>query len=305
MSTQNIVKIDENSLLQRCSYFIDVQLWPIRKELDPIVWLDNFTAEERVFARYLLNSFIYLSKELEDSLFLHAFHNISNSLRENARTYEEAKSNWESFKDRVIITHVTGEISNNSDSGYDYVRRARKLWKIDENRLLSGKDAISEYIKEPRPIIFVDDFIGSGQQFIVYWENELEVNNTKISFSELLNTDGNFYYCPLVSTISGMKNIKNKCPNVFISPGYFLNDAYSVFSENTIVWPEEMRAQGIKFVAEVSKRIGIPDKLHYGNYWKGFNSLGLLLSFSDSVPDATIPLIYWEENGWKPLIRKN
>jgi hypothetical protein len=58
-------------------------------------------------------------------------------------------------------------------------------------------------------------------------------------------------------------------------------------------------------VKAVSARIGIPDSGGaVVNDWQGFHCLGLSLAFYDSVPDATLPIFYWEENGWNPLIKK-
>jgi hypothetical protein len=40
------------------------------------------------------------------------------------------------------------------------------------------------------------------------------------------------------------------------------------------------------------------------NDWQGFHKLGLALAFQHCVPDATLPLFYWEHNEWHPLIRR-
>ena len=57
-----------------------------------------------------------------------------------------------------------------------------------------------------------------------------------------------------------------------------------------------------EFLFEASRRAGIVDEL--GSNWAGFENLALPLAFFHCVPDATLPLYFWERNGWSPLIRR-
>jgi len=50
-------------------------------------------------------------------------------------------------------------------------------------------------------------------------------------------------------------------------------------------------------------RAGIPDTGGV-NDWRGFHRLGLCLALHHKTPDATIPLLYWNQNGWQPLVRR-
>ncbi|MGI4789714.1 MAG: phosphoribosyltransferase-like protein [Janthinobacterium lividum] len=70
------------------------------------------------------------------------------------------------------------------------------------------------------------------------------------------------------------------------------------------MWPDHLRTSALDFLEKVSHRVGIYDTHGGVNDWQGFNKLGLSLGFEHSVPDATLPIFYWEQNGWKPLLRR-
>ncbi|MBL7176053.1 MAG: hypothetical protein ISS66_09550 [Desulfobacteraceae bacterium] len=155
--------VDKGLILSKCQYFVDVQLWPIQSVLNPVRWLENFQEPEMEYALSLLNSFLYFSNYLTDQMFIAAFQGISNKFRESGGLFRRIQSSWRSFVDRVIITAVTGEIPNITDSGHIYARKARKLLRIEEHRIKDIKNTLQELISlGPRPVIFVDDFVGSG-----------------------------------------------------------------------------------------------------------------------------------------------
>jgi len=299
--------VDRGLILSKCEYFVDVQLWPIQSILNPVRWLENFQESEMEYALSLLNSFLYFSNYLTDQMFIAAFQGISNKIRERGGLFRRIESSWRSFVDRVIITAVTGEIPNITDSGHIYARKARNLLRIEEQRIKDTKNTLQKLISlGPRPVIFVDDFVGSGNQFIETWSRIFDLGNSiSLSFKALASIKGNeFYYIPLICTEYGFSRIRDKCPEVILSPTHVLSSRYNALDENSIIWPNHLRPTAVDFLRQVSDRAGIPDTNGGENDWRGFHKLGLTVSFEDSVPDATLPIFYWEENGWKPLIQK-
>ena len=53
----------------KSNYFVDVQLWPIKSELNCERWLENFEPQELEHAVQLLNAFTYFSGRIVDELF--------------------------------------------------------------------------------------------------------------------------------------------------------------------------------------------------------------------------------------------
>lgn len=298
------VRITKEFALAKCSYFVDVQLWPLHSIVDPEGWLSNFKPDEMDHAVHLLYSFLFYSEDLVDQMFISAFQGLSRELTTSGRPPLNLKGAWRTFVDGVIITYVTGEIPNVTDSGFTFARKARQLLNIPEDRIMSPDEALLQiYNKTARHIVFVDDFVGSGNQFIATWQRFVAVSaSLQTSFKRAAAaTRGNrFFYCPLLCTKSGFDRLSLTCPEITVAPAHLMSERYSVFSPESIVWPPDLRATAANFVRRASIRAGVRDIS-----WRGYNDLGLAVAIHRSVPDATLPIIYWNENGWKPLIQRS
>jgi len=294
-------QITEEFALYKCDHFVDIQLWPLKSRLDPRRWLANFKPEEMPFAISLLHSFLYFSEPLMDQMLTAAFQDLSRLIRNPDEAYSASVARWQNFVDSVIITCVRGENPNATDSGLKFLRMARQVLGINENRILSLEDTLT-FLEAGnlRPIVFLDDFVGSGQQFLTTWNRPVLLTNRKrISFDEIAsgNPGLRFYYCPLICTETGRRNIRIDCPRIILNPAHILPDCYNALADDSVLWRQDMREPGRQFIESVSTRIGIPD-------WRGFNGLGLALAFEHSVPDATLPMFHWKGNGWNPLIER-
>jgi len=62
-----------NEVLGKCEYFVDVLLWPLLNEMDPLRCLGNFHGDEMEYAIHMLQSFLYYSEEVTNALFKSAF----------------------------------------------------------------------------------------------------------------------------------------------------------------------------------------------------------------------------------------
>src|SRR5207302_9327083 len=103
-------RVSAQDVFSKTDYFVDVQLWPLLKEIDGRRWLTNFTDSEREYAIHLLNGFMYLSPRLLDQLFTSALQSLSASFYSVGTSFLAFQSQWRQFVDTVIVTYVTGEI---------------------------------------------------------------------------------------------------------------------------------------------------------------------------------------------------
>ena len=282
-------------LIGKCEYFSSIGIWPNKAVLDPERWLGNFLEEELDHALYLLNAFMYFSPTLVDQIF-------SASIRTIGRRMTEDQ--WKGFLDSVLVTLVTGEEPNVTDSGHLFARRARHLG-VPEERIVSPEEACAQIQRGFKgAVVFVDDLVGSGNQFIETWRRTYRTQYE--SFMALARfSSAKFYYCPAFCTQLGLERINCACPEVVVSPGIFIPDNYGALASDSIVWPSRLKSTAEEFLRSASLRAGIPDTGgSMPDDWRGFASLGLTIAFEDSVPDATLPITYWEENGWRPLMRR-
>lgn len=296
-------EVNRQFVLTKCDFFLEVQLWPLHNKLDPERWLSNFTTLEMNHAVHLLHAFMYFSQLLMDQMFSAAFQKISQAVRRANEPFLSTQAAWRSFVDNAIITHVTGETPRETDSGFHFSRMGRQVLDIHENRILSPEGTLEELLDGgPRPVVFVDDFVGSGNQFVATWKRVVQLKGSiPMSFENLASVvrGSEFIYCPLVCTDLGRQEISRQCPGVRLKPVHFLSRKYSALAPDSFIWPDNLRDSAVAFLGAASKRAGIPDY-----EWKGFNELGLAIAFENSVPDATLPLFYWNENGWKPLVER-
>lgn len=294
--------INEEAVLEKCRFFTSVGLWPLKSELDPRPWLDQFLLEERELASYLLNSFLYLSDSITNRLFVSSIESLSQWEAVPRDDEDAARTRWASFLDQVIVTPVRGERPRPTDSGMAFARKARDLCGIRDANVRENEAAIEAIMKDPgRPLLFVDDFVGSGNQFLETWERTHEIAAGSWGFHSLEALGASrIYYCPVVATEQGLDRIRRRSP-VTVSPAHVLPDVYSALHPASIVWPEHRQQEGAQFIFEASQRAGIPDSGGGLNDWRGFHRLGLTLAFEHGVPDATLPLFWWESATWIPL----
>ena len=293
------LEVSRDIALDRCEFLVNVQLWPIYAKLNPERWLANFTDDELPYAVQMLHSFIYFSELLVDQLLASAFAGLMRSVIGPEQDFANAQRLWEEWRDQVIITWVTGERPSQADSGHVFVRKARQVLGIDESRLLSPTDALKRVIDgTPPPLVFVDDFVGSGRQCIETWNRPFLGDS--VTFRQVAS-DGysHFFYSPLVCTDYGYRRLKQHCKGLTVSAAHVFPQNYSLLARDSVLWPEAMRESAFEVIRCMSERAGIPEER-----WQGFHELALGLAFYDSVPDATLPVFYWQENGWNPLMRR-
>ena len=180
--------VTEQFVLEKIDYFSDIQLWP--RTVQPERWLDNFSDRERPYAVHLLNSFAHFNQEIVNQLFVSAFQLLSCEVLPVGAPLDETVQAWTDFRNRVLITPVNGETPSPADSGYRYASKARDLLDIPSSQLATHEDALKAIVSDAtRPIIFVDDFVGSGQQLLSHWKRQVTVNGTELSFSLAAKVD--------------------------------------------------------------------------------------------------------------------
>lgn len=299
----NVSTPTEYLILENCNKLVDFHAWP-PGTVEVNSWLSNFDAEDRGYALYIVSQFMFFSEKMVDALFFAAFQNISIDLTDAWQSSDDRLKNWNSFMEKCYVVPVQGEDPNPSDSGYLFARKARQILGISECQLVDLEKAITIVQKKPQtPIVFVDDFVGSGEQFVKTWNRKSR--SQAVSFKDIAQeyASKNFFYCNAITTSKGKKRIERECPDVTLKMGNILGGEYSWVSEESKMWPDEMKETGIKIIEKYSKRLGYVECDGCLQDWRGFHCLGLGLAFQHSTPDASLPIFY-AENNWQPLVRR-
>lgn len=280
-------------VISKCEVLKLSGVWACEPKLRPRAWLDNFDAEDKNIAALLLDRFIYYSDEHTNSLLLAAFHSLGSiDTPEILPKLNDAK-----------FTLVTGETPNPTDSGYAICRKVRQLLHVPDENIVEPIEAI-EHALMGGTVIFLDDFVGSGDQFLTTWKRKYLPRN--LSFEDISSMKNNLcLYITLVTTDFGLNNINKNAPNVIVSA------AHCITEKSTI---RGIDLKGISnqqldvFLEKYSRRLTPQDDYiarHVAYKKYGYKQRGLLFGFEHSIPDATLP-IFWSlgRNGWTPLVER-
>lgn len=298
------------TVAENWKFFVSAQLWPRATRFDPKGWLENFDVADQKYAIRLLEGFTYFADELVGALFQGAFQNLSQLVVQNKGNYFSASSQWTQFLESAIVVRAEGNYSSDADSGFIFARLARNKLGVQEEQLLSPAKALDQLKATQRGnVIFIDDFVGSGEQFENTWTKIHQLSDLgAASFKSLVATIGSgavaFYYCPLICTDVGRDYISRKCPLVKLVPAHALPETYSALSPNSVIWRDDMKVEGPLFVERASVQAGIPFRDGQEGCWMGYRKLGLALAFEHGWPDAVLPIFTHQGNGWKPLLKK-
>lgn len=289
---------DVDRLLARCRFFTQARVWPIDSRIHPERWLGNFTADEIPFAAELLTSFKYYSPEMVDALLVSVFQSLGTAIFDPFDDVARFRTEWRDFIKTSVFTHVAGEHANASDSGHIFIRKLRQVIGIPEDRLFYHPEALEEAQRTGCRLVFVDDFVGSGQQFIHTWKHQPHGQTGNHSTFATSIDPERVLYCPLITTTKGLAEIASHASgDIRVIAAHVLGPEYGVTHPDSVVWSATTRPDAMDFLTAASDRAGIAPQERFG-----FASLGLTLGFDHSVPDATLRMFYWEGNGWNPLL---
>ena len=288
--------------LAKCDVLKRAGLWPAEPQLRPRAWLENFEESDQHIAAFLLDKFTFYNKRLTDALLVSSYNSIGDGTIKGPSAPDSAVL-MNSLKS-AIFTPVKGEKPNPTDSGYVLCRKARQLLKVDEAFVLDTPEALS-HAYGGGTVIFIDDFVGSGDQFISTWRKP---DNRGRSF-DFAQRDAGFVaiYITLVSTDFGLENIHKAAPTVAVCTTHVLEKRSTIYG--VLAEYPNMRFPVMRFLKKYTPRLR-PSELYIANNPKylvrGYKIRGLMFGFEHSIPDATLP-IFWAPgvNDWEPLIERN
>lgn len=257
------------------------------------LWLANFDKPDQTAATALLDAFVYIESKAVDAMFSSALGSLA-SVVSQACDYKRAKSDWCRFVEAALVTRPTGERPNPTDSGYLFQRRTRQFMDIDESQIVEPADAIRRLGKCGGQVVFVDDIVGSGDQFLQTWHREYELDGSLRSFADI-SQQITAHYVPLFATQAGVNRIRSDVPDLNLMPVHLLGFEHSANRQECLAWTDVTYAKGFQLVEKYSRRLGIATP------W-GYKNLGLCIAFEHGVPDATIPLFHFEHDDWRPLV---
>lgn len=290
----------EQVVLEKCDSFVRLNVWPPSDALNYRGWLGNFDDDrDRTYALHLLNAFTFYNSEMCAALLLGSIQSLSIK-HSRLGTMKEAMAEWSDEINRTTFVPVEGERPNMTDSGTILAGVVRRRLQVPQNQFKPFDQVLLDVAQgraRPNRIVFFDDFIGSGQQFVTLMTKPRMSN---IPYTLLTSAGCEIVYCCFVATTYGLENVALVAPLVQVLPAHIIDETHSVVAPDSRVWPSELRADVDDFVLRASRKAKIADDGRLG-----FHDLGLALAFEHTIPDASLPLFYSPDPAWHPLMRRS
>jgi hypothetical protein len=300
-----------NRVLARCESLSQAQFWT-RDEplLQPRAWLNNFEEDERPTAAALIETFSFFNELQTTRLFQRSLRQMLSARSQASGDPETRRTDCSSFLGEAVFTPVEGESPNPSDSGNFLCRRVRQILEHPDDSQIMTPDAAVEAAKQGKPVVFVDDFVGSGNQMKDTWRR-VHAGTAAGSFENLAASRSiDVSYVSLVATKTGLTNLTTVAPQLHVFSAHAV-DGRDRFTESLqrIADPpvptEDLLTSADDLLRKYAPMLVLPPYLVGDARAYGFHNLGLSIAFNHSVPDATLPIFWAPGTGdWTPLRRR-
>ena len=293
------VDVYVKDVLARCEALKRAGMWLPEPRIRPRAWIENFDDDDKILAAQLLERFVFYNQRLTDSLLTASFYSIADGLKKGPAA--PSREQLLQALPNAVFTPVSGETPNPTDSGYFLCRRTRQVLGVDEAKIKLTREAL-QAASNGCPVVFVDDFIGSGDQFLTTWQDK----SSGESFEAIQQQVGFLaIYISLVGAENGIDNIGNHAPTVAVCVTHKIDNRgtlWGLLSSNPTLY-NQFGSLLRKYVSRLTPHEQYMLQDDYLIY--GYKRRGLFFGFEHSVPDATLP-IFWcrGTNNWEPLIER-
>lgn len=288
-------------VLDKWRYLVKVGVWPPLRLADPERWLTNFHHDEEDVAVALLNSFVYFNNEMTDRLLETSIRQLAPRVTTEGASYTDRRIQWLKFLHDVQVTHLIGTEDQHDEtkSGYMFARKARQILSNPDQVRPASKLADDLVAGTQLPVVIVDDFSGTGSQFLEGWNRGYTLEDgSKVSYAELSKNGAEIYFCPAVCTSEALGVIEDLPHPPKVSAAHILSDRMSVVHPDSEIIPEYIRDQVPEVVRAATERSGTAEKSF------GWGDMGLAIGFEHNTPDTTLPIFYCEEDGWNKIVTR-
>ncbi len=263
-------------------------------------WLGNFPGDEgQYYAMQLLNRFIFYSERDVIRMLRHGVHkvllykpsiswlldsNFAISLADQERRVREALT-------KIVFSPLLDR-DKPSESGNTLCRYLNRDLDVASSQICQPRSLAR--VKDVQ-VVIVDDFIGSGEQIIDFW-NEPKLERRSLAALARENHLQVAYLC-LVATRSGLTEAARHTAGLELLTCEVLEEHHRVFHVPSMYFggaSEVARAK--RYLHRICSSSGV--------LLLGFRNLDYAIAFHHAVPDATLPLFYESKRSWKRLIRR-
>lgn len=285
------------AVFSRCRDLVSYGVWSGIQPHRLDTWIANFeTVEERYFAARVLDALIYRSDLQTVALMKQLFQRIIPDLAWHEGLDSALRSIYASLQNDTVdpgvrIVPVIPPGESPTKSGPTVARMLRRHLGFHKGWFVSPDD-VSRQLCSVQRLVFVDDFLGTGQQFGEF------LSDTGL---HSLLSSACFIYAPLAGHTKGLMDLRLAFPALHINAVELLDDSQAFFHEASGSFPDGVNstevARDFYYGLMERRKIGI-----HGADRRGFGHFELAYAFEHAVPDNSLPILWWaDSDDWRPL----
>jgi hypothetical protein len=272
--------------------------------IDPIRlngWLANFvTDEDKYLAAHLLSRLTYRSDAMVRSSFEHLAHcELPCVLRaKGILSFDDLDSfarvlSADDAATPFRFVAVDGTFEKTPGKSGAVVIRAFKRHLSVSKILLCRPERLGELPTTVRALIFIDDLVGTGNQFQTFAAHYKLADHAK---------QRTLVYCPLLAFKSGLAALAKGLPWLDTHPVESLDENHQFFnpsSKDKAVWDADKvnTVQDVRtHVADLCKYNAIPATTRH--------TLDLVVAFEHAVPNNSMSMLSMKSARWQPLFNR-
>ena len=282
-------------------------------------WIDNFDhidysikSKERLNMLYLLSKFSYFGKNeiriMLQSLFRDLYkYPIIHKIRKNNNDTIDINFIQREFQkelDVALFISIGGASESGAHLLLPFRQAHEKIIKEEQCKTqgevyftqeqLDHKYAvIIEKYKKYKKYIFIDDFIGTGNQVLKKLKEDVTLLREKNPHLEI-----NYYV--LIATEEGLSKIREAKLFDNVNALYELDSTFKSLEESSRYFEKKSKGIEIEFTKNKVNQYG---SSLFANPL-GYEGCQLLLGFEHNTPDNSLPIFWSAENNWNPIFKR-
>lgn len=269
-------------------------------------WIAYFTTDqEKVLCGLILESLVFRSKEQTQALLSNIVEKSIPQLIQN--THPEISRNLYSiltnkypreYKDVIKIVPVIKNNDPPTKSGPLVARLYNKEIGVND-KFMEWPWNLKNLGVETKIVIFIDDFVGTGDQFLEFF------NLFFSDYNSYKSNDFELIYAPLGACKVGLDKIRKFIPGIKICQSEIISEENKFFSGLNLRYKNidnDTINELINTYNNFLNKFGLGKLLKkYGN---GYGGLELTYAYAHGTPNATLPILWASSEQYESIFSR-
>lgn len=272
-----------------------------------LAWLGNFSKDtHRYVAAHILDRLTFRTEKMTEaayrmyvsSIFREFCKESSNPIGSSVEEWLTALRNPNSPWTKNIKLCSVSKAGEHGESGSHIIRiltgsmfSEKHIYPVDTRKL----EAVKGYI-----ILIVDDFMGSGDQFLKF---------AKHHKLELAAKNNHIIYAPSIAYYKGLENLAKSAFKIRITPLEVVSKKEQFFSHEpgAKFFGDDVNTESDIYNVYKEMRTLCPEfgKKAYDDYWPGRDEASLCVGFQWGCPNQSLGLMWLDGDAdWQRLVRR-